>query len=308
MLRLAGPVLVEQILSMALAFVDQWLAGRHLGEAHLAAIGLIWYLLWLIPSVFSIVAIGATALVARQVGAGDIQEARRSTHQSLVLGAWMAVGVTLLSFFGGPTFVASMQLSEEAAALALQYWTTLLWVIPCFMVVQVGNACLRGAGDTYSGFLAMTLVNVVNAILGAALITGWGPFPCWGWRGLAIATSVGQAAGAIMILLLLWRGRGGLTLHWFALRYDRALSRRLLRIGVPGGVDMITVVGCHLVFVALINRLGVVPAAAHGLAVRLEALAYLPGTAFQIAAATLVGQYLGARDPLRARSGASAPV
>ena len=95
-------------------------------------------------------------------------------------------------------------------------------------------------------------------------------------------------------------GRRGLKLErrWLAL--DIPLARRLVRVGLPGGIDMMSVIGCQLVFLSLVNRLGTLAVAAHGVAIRLESLAYLPGSAFEVAAGTLAGQFLGAGDRRRA--------
>ncbi len=95
-------------------------------------------------------------------------------------------------------------------------------------------------------------------------------------------------------------GRRGLRLQWSQLRFDRHWIGRLLRVGLPGGIDQTAIVCCHLWFLSIINSLGTLPAAAHGLGVRIESLAYLPGAAFQVAAATMAGQFLGAGDERRA--------
>lgn len=299
-LRLAMPVLLEQILAMLVGFVDTWLTGRHLQAEHLAAIGLISYLLWFIPCLFGAAAIGAMAMVARFVGAGDYKMAVRVTHQSLVIGGALAMVVTIAFGVFGGWFVRVLQLPEEPARLAALYLAVLTPLIPAMMIEQVGVACLRGAGDTVTGFIAMTVVNVVNVIVSSTLVIGLGPFPKLGWVGLAIGAGCGYATAGMLILIVLVRGRAGLRLQWRELRPDRELIRRILRVGVPGGVDMSSIVLCHLWFLAIVNSLGVLPAAAHSLAIRIESLAYLPGTAFQVAAATLVGQYLGARDHQRA--------
>jgi putative MATE family efflux protein len=300
MLRLAMPVLLEQILAMLVGFADTWLTGRFLLPEHLAAIGLIAYLLWLIPCLFGAVAIGATALIARFIGAGNQAMAVKVTHQSLIVGAVLAAAVTIFFAVFGGAFVRLLQLPEEAARLATLYLMVLTPIIPAMMAEQVGIACLRGAGDTLTGFIAMSIVNVVNIALSASLVTGWGPFPNLGWAGLAIGTATGYAVAGVLILAVLIRGRAGLRLRWSGMRPDRDLIRRILRIGVPGGVDMTAIVLCHLWFVTIVNSLGVLEAAAHGLAIRIESLAYLPGTAFQVAAATMTGQSLGAGDDRRA--------
>ena len=115
-----------------------------------------------------------------------------------------------------------------------------------------------------------------------------------------MGTAAGHAVGGGLLLLCLAWGRSGLKLNFSQMWIESEMSGRLLRIGVPGGIDTMLILSCHLWFVALINGLGNQQAAAHSLAIRIESLAYLPGTAFQVAATTLAGQSLGARDPRRA--------
>ncbi len=300
LLRLAWPVLTEQMLVMMVGFVDLWLTGKYLQSQHLAAIGLMSYVLWLIPSIFGIVSIGATALTARFTGARDWRSANLVTNQAFVVGGALAVVVTILAMVGKTHFVALTQLKPDAAPLAVSYLGIIAFVIPAIMVEVVGIACLRGAGDTLSGFLAMAAVNLVNIAVGASLVIGLGPFPRVGWIGLAIGTASGYVTGAAIVLGMLLAGRYGLRVRWKMLRYDGTWIRRLLRVGLPAGVDQTSIVFCHLWFLSIINSLGTLSTAAHGLGVRIESLAYLPGAAFQVAAATMAGQFLGAGDPRRA--------
>lgn len=308
MLRLAWPVLVEQLLVMMVGLVDLWLTGNYLAEPHLAAIGLMSYVLWLIPCMFGVVSIGAMALTARLVGAEDFDGACRVTNQAIVLGAGLAVVVTGVVYGLSRPFLALIQLPEDAVPLALQYLWIITPVVPAIMIEVVGIGCLRGAGDTLSGFFAMALVNAVNIVVGAGLVIGIGPLPRIGWPGLAIGTASGYATGALTVLLMLIFGRCGLQLRWSLLRPDPGWIRRILRIGLPGGIDQTAVVFCHMWFLSIINSLGTIAAAAHGLGVRIESLSYLPGAAFQVAAATLAGQFLGAGDRRRATRGVLATL
>jgi putative MATE family efflux protein len=301
LLALALPVLAEEMLNMLVGFTNWFLAGRFVpGNEPLAAMGLMAYIMWLLPSLFSFVGIGATAIVARFVGAGDRLQAAYATRQALWLGLVVTLVVALLCYFGGPTFIRALRVEGKAADLALRYLRILTHAIPFIMFEQIATACLRGSGDTVSGLLARVLVNLTNAILSAALVTGWGPFPRYGWEGLAIGTYCGHLVGALTLLVILLRGRGGiqLTLRWEKLDYG--LMRRILRVGGPGGVDIIAVITCHLVYAGVIYSLGPVAQAAHGLGVQIEAMSYLSGLAFQVAAATMAGQALGAADSPRA--------
>jgi putative MATE family efflux protein len=168
------------------------------------------------------------------------------------------------------------------------------------MLQAVIIACLHGAGDTVTGLATMVVVNVVNVALSWSLLLGLGPLPRLGWDGIAIGTSVGFLIGGLIPLAVLARGRAGLKLHVRMMRPDADLIRRLLRIGLPGGADVMSLIGLQLVFLALINQLGTLAVAAHGVALRMESFAYLPGYAFQVAAGTMVGQFLGVGDPRRA--------
>ena len=301
MLRLALPVLAEQLLHALVMLVDVWLTGRFLRESpELAAIGLMAYTMWFLTSIFDLVATGATALTARFVGAGEARRACQVVNQAIVVGAVVAVVGTLLGFAVARPFVAVMRLEPDAAALAVRYLAFILPILPAIMVQRVGIACLRGSGDMISVFWVMSVVNVVNIAVSCSLAIGLGPFPNLGWDGIAIGTAAAHVTGGLLVLLLLVRGRNGLTLRPRWMRWDGELIGRLLRIGIPGGIDTMSVIACHMWFVAMINDLGNDAAAAHNVAIRLESLGFLPGAAFGMAAMTLAGQFLGARDHDRA--------
>ena len=163
MIRLALPVLAEQLLTMLVGYTDWWLAGHYLQDAsYLAAMGLMAYILWLLPSMYSAIAIGATSLVAQYVGAGEMQRARHVANQAVTIGVIFSVIMTFVTVWGGSWFVSTMQLKDEAADHALQYLWFLVPVLPAIMIEQVGVACLYGAGDTLSGFVVKTIVNLIN--------------------------------------------------------------------------------------------------------------------------------------------------
>lgn len=293
-------MLVEQFLAMLLGLSDTLLTGHYLSTSHLAAMGSLGYLIWLMHGMFSLIAIGATAMVARFTGAGDHEAARRTTGQAYLLGIALAGVAGLVGWMVTRDSNSVMGLHGESALLACQFLRALLLVLPAIMCQAVGIACLRGTGDMVSGFLVMLLINAVNLAVSWPLVLGWGPLPAMGWNGLILGTTSGCLTGGTVVLVLLLRGRSGLHIRWSYLRPDWALLRRLLWVGLPGGADVLLVIGCQLWFVSAINQLGDVAAAAHGVAIRAEALAYLPGVALQMAVMTLVGQHLGARDPRQA--------
>lgn len=303
-MRLALPVLAQETLNIFVTYTDWWLVGHYLeGPAYKAAMTLMSYMMWLVPSIFAAAAIGATALVARFTGAGDRQSASHVANQALLIGlSFAVVGVAITVVLGRP-FISAMQLRGSAAGHAWIYLGIIIPVIPLIMVERVGVACLYGAGDTVTAFVIKLIENAVNIVLSTSLVIGWGPLPELGWKGIAIGTAAAYFTGGLLLLAVLLRGRAGLRLRLQEMRPDVPVIRRLLRIGLPGGADVLMILSCHLAYVAIINRLGTAASAAHGLGVQIEAMAYLPGTAFSVAAATMAGQFLGALDSHRAMRG-----
>ena len=299
MLRLVLPVLLEQFLALTVGFTDKWLAGNLFAEAEpLAAVGLVAYCLAFLPVPFAVPAVAVTALVARAVGAGDRPAARRAAAQALLVGMVIVAGAAVLLVLGGGRLLGWLGLPAGSTALAGRYLAIVLPVLPAMMLIHVGMAALRGAGAMVAGLVGMTVVNLVNAGASFALATGYGGLPRLGWEGLAWGTAAGYLAGAICVAALLARRLAPRAADW---RPDMATLRRIVRVGLPAGGDALANAACHLAFLSIVNRLGDVAAAAHSVAVTIESLAFLPGTAFQVAAATLAGQFLGAQDERRAR-------
>ena len=302
MLHLVWPVLLEQLLGLSVGFTDKWLAGNLLeGVEPLAAVGLVAYCLSFLPGLFAIPAVAATAIVSRSVGGGDLAGARRAAAQALLLAALITAAVLCLVAGFGNMFVEALGLPSGSTALALRYLAIVLPALPAMMIIHVGVAVLRGAGDMWAGLLAMSVVNLVNAAASYALAVGAAGLPRLGWEGLAWGTTIGYCLGAGCVIGLLGRRKGGLRpclADWLP---DGSWMMRMLRVGVPAGVDAVANACCHLAFLSIVNRLGDVAAAAHSVAITIESLAFLPGSAFMVVAATLAGQFLGAGDERRAR-------
>lgn len=295
--RLALPVLVEQSLLYLVGVSDTLLTGRYFGRDHLAAVTVAGYLLWVVGALMSMVSVGATALVARMVGAGDRDGATRVCQQAMGLAIGLGVAVAVVGIATAPAVIAAVNLRGEAATQATVFLRIILLASPMLACTAAGVACLRGAGDTRTGMWVMVLVNAINVALSWSLIHGFGPLPAWGFAGIATGTAVGEAVGGLVILAILARGRSGLHLDRRGMIPVAAEVRRIARISLPALGESITNVGCQLWFLGRINALGATATAAHGVAIRCEAIAFLTIAAFSVAASTLTGQYLGARRP-----------
>ena len=301
MLWLAIPVVIEQLLVILVTWTDHWLTAKYLHTHHLAAINLMAYVLWVIPCIFGVIGVGATALISRYFGRKNYEDAKYATNQAITLALSLLTVITTVAWFFSEPLIAMMQLPPVATQAANTYFKIVIPGIPFAMLHMIGNACLRGAGDIMSGFITMFIVNIINNILSLGLVTGYGPFPELGWEGIAYGTAIGYMVGGSIIMGFLIKGRFQLKLHRSLMKPDFKIIWRILRIGIPGGIDMICMVCFQMWFLAIVNHLGTLPAAAHGTAIRIEALAYLPGYAFSVAATTMVGQFLGAGRPDRAK-------
>jgi len=308
-LALALPALAQQYLHLVVRLSDQYLADHFdlpdpaARDAYLSALTTAGYLYWFVSSYTVLVSVGSTALVARFVGGGDREGAKRATAQAVLLALAFGVVGAAAGLVGLPPLVAALGLSGPAAALCVAYLTPLAALLPFQITEAACVACLAGAGDTRTGLKVLGGVAVLNVPLAWGLCVGVGPVEGLGFVGIALGTGLSHVVGCITILALLARGRSGLVLRRADLAPDRGLMARLLRVSVPAGIDSLSVAFCQLWFLSIVNRLGNVAAAAHGVALQWEALGFLAGAAFGTAAMTLVGQNLGARDPHRAARG-----
>jgi Na+-driven multidrug efflux pump len=200
-LRLVLPVLLEQFLGLTVGFTDKWLAGNLFsGEEPLAAVGLVAYCLAFLPVTFALPAVAATALVARAVGSGDRAAARRAAAQALLVGAAISAAALVVIWLGGRPLLGCLGLPEGSTALAGRYLAIVLPVLPAMMLIHVGMAVLRGAGDMVAGLLGMTVVNLVNAGASFALAVGAFGSAGKGSRGARRrAMSPGQCASRLCL-------------------------------------------------------------------------------------------------------------
>ena len=323
-LLLALPVLGEQVLNTFVAWNDTYLAG-HIDVSATAAVGFSAYISWLIGMLFGLVGAGASAIVARSIGARDERQARHATNQAVLL----AFGMGLLATVGVPlaapwlTHWFNQAPATREAAVRFMTIESRAYLIEAFTFIAA--ACLRGAGDTRTPMYVLGVVNLVN------MTASWfcafrTTAPAWlagagianiglglGSDGIAWGTFTARVAGGLIMCAVMLRGRAGLWLTLPAMRPDPAAIRRILRIGAPAAADGALIWTGQMVFLGIVAMTGGAgPSdlllAAHVVGIRIESLSYLPAWAWATAAATLVGQSLGARQADRGRRCANEAV
>ena len=301
-LALALPNLAQQYLHLIVQLSDQKIAAEilvpHAERAdYLSALTTAGYLYWCISSYTVLVSVGATALVARFVGGGDWPTARRATGQAVLLGIAFGLIGTLAGLFGLRSLIEAVGPPGLAGEHCIEFLTPLAILLAFQITESACVACLVGAGDTRTGLYVLGGVAILNVPLAWGLCFGVGPIPGLGFVGIALGTGLSHMIGCIVVLILLARGRFGLKLHLADIVPDRTLCRRLLRVSIPAAIDSLSVAVSQLWFLSLVNALPTVSSAAHGIAIRVEALGFLAGAAFGTAAMSLVGRNLGARNP-----------
>ncbi|MCH8829320.1 MAG: MATE family efflux transporter, partial [Planctomycetes bacterium] len=274
-----------------------------ISTAATSAVGTGAYVGWLASLLFGMVGVGTTALVARAWGRGDRAEANVVANRSLALAAVLGAGVCCLFYFAAPHLAGFLRMQGEQYRIAVHYLQIDAFGHFFGGLSLIGAAALRGAGDTRSPMWILGLVSVTNLILSPILVFGLGPIPAFGVDGIVFGTLAARFAGGVLMIAALARGLSGLKLspREFSLRGE--VVRRILRIGIPAALDGVLIWSAQMVFLQIINSINRVQPgafAAHIVGIQMEAITYLPAVAWGLAAATMVGQSLGAAEPRRA--------
>jgi putative MATE family efflux protein len=298
-LLLAIPMVLEMLMESVFAVVDIfWVS--HLGTDAAATVGLTESLLTLIYAMAIGLSIGATAMVARRIGEQNPEGAARAAVQAIALALIVSLVIAvvgtplapkLLAIMGGSTWVI-----EHGSAFTRVMLAGNATVVVLFMV----NAIFRGAGDAAIAMRVLWLANWINILLGPCLIFGLGPFPKLGIVGAAIATNIGRGTGAVYAISRLIRSGGRFEISKRHLRLEPAIMARLIRLSGTGAFQVFIGMASWIGLVRTISAFGSDAVAGYTFGIRVILFALLPSWGMANAAATMVGQALGARNPVRA--------
>lgn len=298
-LLLAIPMVLEMVMESIFAVVDIfWVS--HLGTDAAATVGLTESLLTIIYALAIGLSIGAMAMVSRRIGEGNPDGAARAAVQAIALALLVsiAIGVVatpfaprLLELMGGSPWVVEHGVGFTRVMLAGNFTVVILFMV---------NAIFRGAGDAAIAMRTLWLANWINIVLGPCLIFGLGPFPKLGIVGAAIATNIGRGTGALFALIKLFRSGGRFQIGWRHIRIEPALMARLVRLSGTATFQVFIAMASWIGLVRIISSFGSNAVAGYTFGIRVVLFALLPSWGMANAAATMVGQALGAKDPERA--------
>lgn len=305
-LKTAGPVLIEVFLGTLFGMVDMMMLGRidDPGEAaaSIAAVGITNQLVFIALSLVQSLNVGATAMVARYVGAN-----RGDRIESVVRHVILLTQLLLVL----PIFILGLIYTDEIMKLIGAHQDTLMYGRNYFKVIIIGivfqafnfsiYAVLRGAGDTKTPMNINLKVNTLNVVGNAILIYGLFGFPRLGVTGAGISTSFSQLIATLMLLRHIFKKNTIIRINLKnRFKFDKDIIYNLVKIGIPASLEQIAFRVGILMFVRIVSSLGTVAYATHQICLNISGLSFTPGQAFGIAASSLAGRSLGADDPDKA--------
>jgi putative MATE family efflux protein len=243
---------------------------------------------------------GAAATVARRIGEHDPERAARTAVQAIVLGVSVAVPIGVVGVLLAPRLLAALGASPSVLATGSRFTAVMLGGNIVIVLLFLINAVFRGAGDAAVAMRVLWLANAVNLILDPCLIFGLGPFPELGVTGAAVATTTGRGLGVLAQLYLLFRGHARLRIRREYLRLMSDVMWRLLRVSVSGVFQALVGTASWIGLVRILSAFGSAALAGYTIGLRIIIFALLPSWGLSNAAATMVGQNLGAKKPDRA--------
>jgi putative MATE family efflux protein len=293
---LALPVVLSSLLQRSVGIVDIFLVGG-LGASSIAAVGIAQIMIFVMMSVSWGINVGATVLVAQLWGAKREQDAARAAYQAMLLAVGAAGLITLLGLtFGGK--VAALLGANESVQGILSDYTKIIFTFIFFTIaINVLAGIMQGTGDTKTPLYATLIVNILHVIVAYPLIYGYLGFSKLGVKGAAIAIAISESMGAAFLFFHSLRKRYIIINRALEIKYTIMMGK----LGYPIFIDRLLQNMGSLFFAKVILLYGTAVYAAHQVGLAIEAFSFMPGYGIAVAAATMVGQNLGAGRPADAR-------
>ncbi len=296
---LSVPMVLEMLMESLFGIVNvYWVA--HLGKEQAAAVGVTESLLTIVFAVAIGLSMGVTAMVARRIGEKDPEGAARVAEQSILLGIFISIPIGIAGALFTRQLFQAMNADASVIAADGGYMAVIFGANVVIMLLFLINAIFRGAGDAAIAMRALWIGNLINLVLDPCLIFGWGPFPELGVTGSAIATTIGRGCAVIYQFSRLSGGHGRVPVKYNRLAPEFGLMKNLLRISLGGMFQFLVATAAWTLLMSIVGLFGAAAQAGYMIALRIILVTLLPSWGMSNAAATLVGQNLGAKKPDRA--------
>ena len=297
---LAIPMMLEMSMESVFALVDIYFVS-HLGKHATSTVGLTESVITIVYSLAIGISMAATAMVARRIGEKDPAAATRAGMQSILVALFITILISIAGFIYAADILRLMGAEKEAIEMGVGYTRIMMGGSLVIMLLFLINGIFRGAGDAMMAMKSLWLANICNIVLCPVLIRGLGPVPAFGLEGAAMATTIGRGIGVCYQLYHLFNGKRLVQFTIKLLQPDWAIIRSLISIAWPGTLQFLIGSGSWIVLASLVVQTGQSDASAgYQIAIRIVLFFILPAWGMSNAAATLVGQNLGAGKPERA--------
>lgn len=298
---LAIPMMLELVLESTFAVVDIFFVAK-LGASAVATVGLTETYLFLLYSVAMGLSMAVTAIVARRVGEQRGEEASLSAVQAILVAVLVSLPVTIAGIFWAKELLRWMGADAWVVDHGYRYTQWMLGGNVVILLLFVINAIFRGAGDAAVAMRVLWVANAINIVLDPILIFGFGPIPAMGLEGAAIATNIGRGAGVLMQLWILARGSEHLRIVRASLQWHGSTMLQMVRTSLGGIGQMIVAMTAWIFLMRILASVSTEAVAGATIAMRIMMFTLMPAWGMSNAAATLVGQNLGANNAARAEA------
>jgi putative MATE family efflux protein len=298
---LAVPMVLELVMESTFAVVDIYFVGK-LGASAVATVGITETFLYLLYSVGMGIAVAVTAIVARRIGEKKPADAGKTAVQSILLALLASIPFAVAGIFFAKDLLAIMGADQWAIEEGYRYTQWMLGGNAVIMFLFVINAIFRGAGDAAVAMKILWIANGINIILDPILIFGWGFIPAMGIEGAAIATNIGRGTGVIIQFWILFKGGKHIQVFRNYFNWNLNIITNIIRTSLGGIGQMLISMTSWIFLVRILASLGSEAVAGSTIAIRIMMFTMMPAWGLSNAAATLVGQNLGAGNPQRAEA------
>ncbi len=298
---LAVPMVLELVLESTFAVVDVYFVAK-LGSSAVATVGLTESFLFLLYSISIGLTMGVTAIIARRIGEQKHEEAAVTAVQAIFLAVLLSVPFAVIGIIWAQDLLRLMGADAWTLEHGYRYMQWMLGGNAVIMLLFVINAIFRGAGDAAVAMRVLWVANALNIVLDPILIFGFGPIPAMGIEGAAIATNIGRGAGVLMQLWILFRGGEHIRVMRSQLVWRGAILFNIVRTSLGGIGQMIVAMTSWIFLMRILAAIGSEAVAGATIAIRIMMFTLMPAWGMSNAAATLVGQNLGAKQPDRAEA------
>ncbi|MCB0686962.1 MAG: MATE family efflux transporter [Saprospiraceae bacterium] len=296
---LSIPMILEMVMEAFFAVVDVFFVSKISVNA-VATVGLTESVITLVYSIAIGLSMATTAMVSRRIGEGDTDRAAEAAVQSIIIAVSISVVISILGIVFAQQILSLMGGSTTLIQEGIGYTRIIFGGNIVIMLLFLLNAIFRGAGEAAVAMQALWIANVLNIILDPCLIFGWGPFPELGVAGAAVATNIGRGIGVLFQIYILLKGKVIVRIARKHLFVQINIIKNLLRVSMGGMGQYIIASASWIFLMRIMSEFGEVAVAGYTISIRLLVFAILPAWGMANAAATLVGQNLGAKQPERA--------